>query len=127
MDDAVGLDAAEDRVEFRIAHLEGVVVRFEIGPFVKIKRELLVHLHGSEMRRRPIIAKPEYAGEELRRNFLVPGGYDGVIEFDSPAAILTSVRESPKRYPGGLWSQSMSQKSRCPLQLNPPYVSLPVD
>ena len=81
---ALGLDAAEDGVEFRLAHLERVMMDVEaIGIVIKIERETLIHLHGCKIADRAFIERQsEDPREELRRCDLVAGRHDGVVEFD---------------------------------------------
>ena len=83
MNYAIGPNSAKDGIEFRFADLECVVMRFEVAGIVEIERKMLIHLHGREMRHRPVIAQSKDARKEMRRSFLVPGRYDCVIEFDS--------------------------------------------
>src|SRR5690242_21140401 len=84
--DARVLYPAEDLVEFRLAHLEGVVVDLEIPVGVKIESERLVHLHRREVGLRACISQAEDSGEEPGALLLVAGGHDGVVEHDGHGA-----------------------------------------
>src|SRR5205814_3778963 len=76
--DALALDAVEDRVEFRVADPERVMMAFELFAVVEIERQVLVDPDRLEMRVRPLIGGAKDAGEELRRGDLIVGGDDCV-------------------------------------------------
>lgn len=79
-------NASEDRVELRLADLEGVVM--DVEPFivaivVEIKSECVIHSQWRKVPDAPFIEpQSEYPREELRRLDFVPCRHNGVIEFD---------------------------------------------
>ena len=77
----LSLDSSEDRIKLFVTNLERQVVAVEVGGVVKIQREGVVHLDGSEVAGRAVVPESKDAGEESRRGFLVARRDDGVIEF----------------------------------------------
>src|SRR5712691_444418 len=57
--DPLLLDARENRVELRVAHLEGIVMHLEIAALVEIEGQRLVDLDRREMGMRTVVFEPE--------------------------------------------------------------------
>ena len=74
IDDAVFLDAREDRVELGRAYLEGIVVVLEAGIGVEIERQSVVDADRGEVGHRAGIAEAEDAGKKPRRSSLSRAG-----------------------------------------------------
>lgn len=68
------LDAAEDRVEVGVAHMEGVMSRLEGGVRVEEKGQRVIHFNGREMTLRAVIMQAENLREPARRRFLSRAG-----------------------------------------------------
>src|SRR5258708_4018346 len=81
--DILVFDSGEDRIEFRVGNLEGVMVRFELAALVEIERQRVVDLHRCEVRDRTGIFEPKDARKELRGPYLVLSRHDRVVENDS--------------------------------------------
>src|SRR5712691_5702090 len=80
--DAGFLHAAEDCVEFGVAHVEGVVMAFERRVVVEQERQRLIHPHRREMVARPGETQAEKAREIAGGGHLVARRHNGVVEHD---------------------------------------------
>ena len=58
-------DTTEDRFEFRLAHVKGVVMHLEVVPVVEIERERFVDSDRRKMTLGAFVLEPEYVGEKL--------------------------------------------------------------
>src|SRR5579885_2048128 len=79
---ARSLEARERRVELRLAHQEGAVVRPEIVVLAEVERDAVLRSHRHEMAPLPLHLHAEDAREELGRGACVLGGNDDVVELD---------------------------------------------
>src|SRR3954469_5163709 len=83
-------NAAEDRIEFGIADVEGIVVALELLLVVKEECERVIDTDRREMAAFRIGMKAENACKKLRRCLLVAGGDDGVVEGDGHRKTLAT-------------------------------------
>lgn len=74
--------AREDRVEFRVRDMEGVMASGEGLAVGEEKGQRLVHEHRGKMIVRLLERHIEHAGEPARGGALVVGGHDRMVEDD---------------------------------------------
>src|SRR5918996_1550068 len=79
---ASAFNAVEDRIEFRITHMKGIVVALEPVSRVKVQGQRVVHHHRREMPCRSGIGQTKDTREKLCRCFLIVCGHNGVIQGD---------------------------------------------
>src|ERR1700689_2670762 len=78
------LDPPKNRIEFRIANVERIVMHSEILPaIIEVHRETLVDANRSKRSHRPVVLQSKQLREELRRSNLVARWNDRVIQCDS--------------------------------------------
>jgi len=82
IDNAFGLDAAENGVELGVRDVESIVMVPEVTRIVEVERQPVIHSDRREMAVRPIVVESKDVSEEPRRFILVVRRNDGVIQLD---------------------------------------------
>src|SRR5690242_21569699 len=80
--DAGILHALEDRVEFIVADMEGIMMDLERIGIVEVQGQLIVNLHRGKVPHRPLLVESEYLREEFSGSFFVLCRHNRVIQFD---------------------------------------------
>src|SRR6476620_7264057 len=95
--DARILHALEDRVEFIVADIEGIMVHVERIGIVEVQRQLIIDPYRSKVPHRPLIAESEYLREKFRRCFFVLCRHNRVIQLDrhNPSPVC-NIRDETK-------------------------------